>query len=425
MNKLEKLRAALAAETAKMVALDALADRENRDLSAEEKLQLDASIATVATLKGDITRQEAIREAERTAPGVSATGIAIVGHNNAEDKPWGSFADQMKAIRSASKPGAVADPRLFAASGATEAVDADGAFLIAPEFSSEIVRRTFTTGQVASRCKAMPMASNRLIIPGANDASRLDGQRNGGVTSFWTYEAALYTKTKPTFREIALQIDKLTVLTYGTDELLADGDAWQTFVNDVVPDEFDFKLTDAIFSGPGTGGGPLGIGNSGALLTIARTNAGQAPTSVDLYNMYQRVPAYVRGDAAFFINQDMENSLWNLTRGSGTAVELLYTPPGTKNNLNSYGVLFGLPVIPIEQASTTGVQGDITLASFSQYMLGRRGGIKADTSIHVQFLTGEQAFRWQMRVAGESLWDKPVTPKNGTNTYSPFVQLHA
>jgi HK97 family phage major capsid protein len=424
MNKLEKLRQALAAETSKMVALDALADKEGRDLTAEEKVQLDASIATIATLKGDITRQEAIREAERTAPAIAIAGV-VVGKNNAEDQPWASLAEQMSAIRTASTKPSATDVRLLAASGATEAVDADGAFLIAPEFSSEIIRRTFATGQVAKRCKTMPMASNRLIIPGANDASRLDGQRNGGVTSFWTYEAALYTKSKPTFRQIALQIDKLTVLTYGTDELLADGDAWQTFVNSVVPDEFDFKLTDAIFNGPGTGGGPLGISLSGALLAIARANNGAAPTSQDLFNMYQRIPAYVRGDAAFFINQDMESSLWNLTRGSGTAVELLYTPNGMRGNTSGYGVLFGLPVIPIEQAATTGTQGDITLASFSQYMLGRRGGIKADTSIHVQFLTGEQAFRWQMRVAGETLWDKPVTPKNGTNTYSPFVQLTA
>jgi HK97 family phage major capsid protein len=268
----------------------------------------------------------------------------------------------------------------------------------------------------------MPMKSNRLIMNGANDASRADGARNGGITSFWTYEAVQFTKSKPTFRQIALQVDKLTAFCYATDELLEDADAWQAYVDDVVPDEFDFKVTDAIFNGPGNNG-PLGINNSGAIVKFARTNAGAAPINTDIFLMYKRMPGYLRKDAAWFINQDMEDSLWNLTRGSGTAVELLYSPPGQRGNLTSYGMLLGLPVIPIEQAATTGTLGDITLANFSQYLIGQRGGVKKDSSIHVAFITGEQAFRWQMRIAGESLWDKPVTPKNGTVTQSPFVQI--
>ncbi len=46
-----------------------------------------------------------------------------------------------------------------------------------------------------------------------------------------------------------------------------------------------------------------------------------------------------------------------------------------------------------------------------------------DTSIHVAFLTGEQAFRWQLRHDGQPFWKKPLTPKNGSSTLSPFVAL--
>jgi len=269
------------------------------------------------------------------------------------------------------------------------------------------------------------MCKNRLLLNGAKDDSRADGARNGGIQAFWTYEAANYTKSKPTFRQIALQVDKLTVLTYATDELLEDAPAWQAYVNSVVPDEFDFKVGDAIFNGPGTGGGPIGINNSSAILAIAEESGQTAGTIVtkNLEKMYSRMPGYLRKGACWFINQDCETQLWDLTRGSGTAVELLYTPPGMKGNTSDYGMILGKPVIPVEFAATCGTQGDITFANFNEYMLGKRGGIKSDTSIHVAFLTGEQAFRWQLRVAGESLWDKPVTPKNGTNTQSPFIQL--
>jgi HK97 family phage major capsid protein len=421
MNKLLKLRQQKAAEKAKMLALDALATRENRDLTADEKTQMQASIALCASLDTDILIAEALVEAEREA---SAT-TAVVGHNNAEDKPWASLAEQMTAIQAAVNAPHRADARLFAAQGASEAVDADGGFLIAPQFSETIVRRTFANGVLASKCKVMPMSSNRLVMNGANDASRADGQRNGGITSFWTYEAGLYTKSKPTFRQIALQIDKLTVLTFATTEQLEDGPAWEAYVNDVVPDEFAFKVDDAILNGPGTGGGPLGIYNSSAILAVARQTAGTV-TPADVFQMYSQMPYYLRKDAAWYVNQDLEPTLWNMTRGAGTAVELLYKAPGSTSNPSSdYGTLLGLPIIPIEQAATTGTQGDITLGAFSQYMLGRRGGVNSDTSIHVAFQTGEKAYRWQLRVAGETLWDKPVTPKNSTKLQSPFIQLHA
>lgn len=414
---------------AKAKAISAAVEAANRDLTDQERADFDAHMASINTLNADITRAETLMEAERNAPTVAATAIGatglVVGHNNAEDKPWASLAEQMKAIKQAKATPHATDVRLFAAQGANEAVDAEGGFLIAPEFSAEIIRRTFASGVVASRCRAMPMSSNRLVMNGANDASRADGARNGGVQAFWTYEAKNFTGSKPTFRQIALQVDKLTILTYATSEQLEDGPAWEAYVNDVVPDETGFKVDDAILNGPGVGGGPLGINNSNAILPIA-AEGGQATATIvtnNILKMYSRMPGYLRGLAAFFINQDTEPQLWNLTRGSGTAVELLYKAPGERGNMESYGTLLGLPVIPIEQAATCGTQGDITLAAFSQYMLGRRGGVKADTSIHVAFLTGEQAFRWQLRVAGESLWDKPVTPKNGSATQSPFIQL--
>jgi HK97 family phage major capsid protein len=423
------LRQKKADALAKARAIHALAAKENRLTTAEEDKDFDAAMAEANSYDPHIKRAEALMDAERTAPTVPAastgTTSVLVGHNNNEDKPWASLADQMRAIRQAKLTPHATDVRLLAAQGGSEAVDADGNFLIAPEFSPEIIRRTFAAGVLASRCKQMPMSSNRLIMNGANDASRADGARNGGVQSFWTYEAKNFTISKPTFRQIALQVDKLTVLTFGTDELLEDGPAWNAYVNDVVPDEMSFKVDDAILNGPGVGGGPLGINNSNAILAIA-AESGQATATIvtkNIEKMYARMPGYLRGYAAWFINQDCEPQLWDLTRGSGTAVELLYTPPGLRGNLTSYGVMLGLPVIPIEQAATCGTQGDLTLGAFSQYLLGKRGGVKADTSIHVAFLTGEQAFRWQMRLAGESAWDKPVTPKNGTALQSPFIQL--
>ena len=73
-------------------------------------------------------------------------------------------------------------------------------------------------------------------------------------------------------------------------------------------------------------------------------------------------------------------------------------------------------VIPIEQAATLGTQGDIMLADMTQYLLAQRADVRADTSIHVAFLTGEQAFRFMLRLDGQPTWKKPLTPYQGALT---------
>ena len=104
-------------------------------------------------------------------------------------------------------------------------------------------------------------------------------------------------------------------------------------------------------------------------------------------------------------------------------MELLYTAPGERGNNGQYGTMMGRPVVPVEYAATLGTPGDILLADLGQYYLARRSGVEMATSIHVQFLTDQQAFRWKMRLDGQPFWKKPLTPKNGSNTLAPFIAL--
>jgi hypothetical protein len=59
----------------------------------------------------------------------------------------------------------------------------------------------------------------------------------------------------------------------------------------------------------------------------------------------------------------------------------------------------------------------------SQYLLIDKGGVRGDSSTSVRFLYDERAFRWQMRVDGQPTWNSALTPLNGSNTLSPFVNL--
>jgi HK97 family phage major capsid protein len=403
---------------------------DGRDLTDAERLEFDANLAAINTAQGDIKRLEAMADLERSAPTVPATGTtsASVGHNNAADRPFESLGEQLKAVAAAAvaqKVGGSIDPRLMAsASGANEAVDAEGGFLVRPEFADGILERTYEEGLVTSRCQTIPMASNRLVLNALDEDSRAAGQRYGGIQVFRAAEAAAYTASQPKFKQLTLTANKLIGLMYATDEILEDTAALASWASKNFPKAFAFQNDDEAINGTGSGQ-MLGVLNSGAAVQQA-AEGGQASTTIvtnNILKMFQRLWAPSRKNAVWFINQDVEQQLYSLTLGTGTAVELLYTPPGMKGNNNDYGLLMGKPVLPIEQCATLGTVGDIILADMTQYLLGQKSGLKADSSIHVQFLTGQQVFRWSLRNDAQPIWKKPLTPYKGTNTVSSFVTL--
>lgn len=341
--------------------------------------------------------------------------------------PFASLGDQLRAVFNAERSrGANTDPRLIeiqAALGGNESVPAEGGFLVVPEFAQGLVKRIYDVALISSRCFKMPMSSSRLIVHAVDEDSRKDGSRWGGLTAFWLAEGAVYTPTKPKFREMQFVANKLIALSYATEEQLADGPAWEAFVREAVPQELAFQIDTAVYSGPGAGA-PLGILNSGALITAAKSASTIA--TADILQMWSQLFFRSRANAVWFVNQDIEPQLIPLTLGSPSLAQvLLYAAPGINGNPGPYGKMFGRDVIPVEQASTLGTVGDIVLADMSQYLLAQRSDARIDTSIHVAFLTGEQAFRFMLRLDGQPTWKKPLTPYKGAVLKSPFVTLAA
>jgi HK97 family phage major capsid protein len=345
---LKRLRQLLADTRAKAEAINKLADTENRLLSEAEQTEFNTLIAECEKIKGQITAQEALVAIERTAPAVAQIEVGV---DRATERPFQSLAEQLQAVRAhAVSKGTRTDPRLQAAAlGGNESVDSEGGFLVAPEFAPGVWQRTYEASQLASRCFDQPMtASNRLLINAVDEDSRVDGSRWGGIQSFWLGESGTYTASQPKFRQMELIAKKLIALTYATEEQLVDGPAFASYVDKTVPLELAFKVDDAIYNGTGAGQ-PLGFMNSGALLTIARDagDSGAVITAKDVEHMWKRRFVASSADLVWLINQDVEDQLWDLTRGSGTAVELLYTGPGQRGNTSNYGVMFGKPVIPV------------------------------------------------------------------------------
>lgn len=429
---LKKLRQRKADAVAKMQALMSAANTADRDLTEAERTEYDALKASLAPLNADIARAEALQEEERSLPSNAAT-VYLVGDDRAAKKPYQGLGEQLAVIAKSQRlieqgRSDQIDPRIKAALGSSETVPSDGGFLVEPEYTKDLLQKTYDTGEVAKRVSPLTMKSARMVIPAVDEDSRQDGQRWGGLLAYWLAEAAPYQGTKPKFSERQLVANKLTCLMYATEELLDDDQMLESYADMVVPDELAFQVDNSILQGTGAGM-PLGVWNSPSTLQQAIVGSETSISAQDILNMNARAFAPYRKEAVWFINQALEPKLYPLTVGSPSLGQyLIYKPAG--ENGNDTATLLGHPVIPIEQATAPGIVGDITLFCPRGYLLAKKNEVRADSSIHVAFLTGEKAFRWMLRLDGQPWWKKPLQPyypAGGTAppTVSAFVTLGA
>lgn len=423
MNMKKILEMKVKREDARLKAMAVLnkAEAEDRFLSEEEQKDIDKYEEEIRAWDESIGRAEKLLAIE---PEDRSTEKPEVKPTPAKDneKRFSSFGEQLMAAYRAAMPGGKVDERLStrAASGLNETTPSDGGFLVQQDFVTELLKRTYETGILASKVKKIPISTNAngMKINAIDEDSRANGSRWGGVQTYWEGEADELTASKPKFRQMELSLKKLTGLCYATDELLQDAAALEAVIRQAFAEEFGFKIDDAILSGSGEGE-PLGILNSGAIVTVAK-EASQTDTITveNLIKMWNRLWSRSRANAVWYINQELEPYLYTLKIGD----KPVYIPAGGLSE-KPYGTLFGRPVVPIEQCSAAGEVGDIILADIGQYLLIDKGGIKSASSIHVRFLYDENVFRFIYRVDGKPIWTKPLTPYKGSATVSPFVTL--
>ena len=422
-------------------------DKENRPLSAEERSRLDAIDMELDGVEKDIGATERHMDRQRAISGDVLTPDANSDAQAAagKEKPkFASLGEQMIAVARAGSPDRTVDPRLqFGGSGRyvagptglSEGVSSDGGFMVQSDFVSTLLDNVWDQGEITSRINTIPIGpnSNGIRMNGVDETSRANGSRWGGIQSFWTPEAGLKAPSQPKFRQIRMELEKLTGLLYATDELLDDAVALQAWITQAFQNEMTFRVEDAILNGTGAGM-PLGVVNSGALVTVPK-EVGQAAGTIvfpNVLKMWQRMPPRSRKTAVWYVNSDAEPQLWQLYtkvyNNEGDIVAAVqvpsispYTPPGV--NGNEFGMLLGRPVIPVEYCAGLGTTGDIILADLSQYLGIDKGDMQTASSIHVRFIYDETVFRFVYRFNGQPVWAQPVLPYRGTTVQSPFVAL--
>lgn len=349
--------------------------------------------------------------------------------NRNPEQHFASLGEQLLAVRRAAVRGEIDQRLVRAPTGMGETDPSGGGFPIQVDFASTILTRAYDMGEILQRVFRLPISANAngIKIPGIDESSRVTGSRWGGVQMYWLGEGDPATASKPKFRLIELDLKKLIGVWYLTDELLQDSTALTSVANQAFAEETTFMLEDSMIHGSGAGL-PLGILNAPAKVTVAKDN-GQAAKTVswnNVLNMWSRMWIRSRKNSAWFINQDIEPQLYQLASIVGTGGQSVFLPAGPIGSQASGGpfaTLLGRPVIPVEYCETLGTEGDFILADFSQYVMADKNAMQLASSIHVQFLTDQTAFRLTYRVDGQPIWHAPLTPFKGSNTRSPFITL--
>jgi len=405
--------------------------------SPETKTVADA----IASIAGDIqtTVEKGIATGlEKIAKEINVKIPAIaVDHNEQGRDGFKDFGDFAIAVVRGSRPSnAIVDKRLRfedvaegkAPTGLNTRDDVDGGFLIPETYAKGIWEYVLATQQILPLTDQRTTSGNSLAINAFDENSRKDGYRDGGVLAYWLAEADQFVASQPKWRRMRLELHKLGVLCYVTDEELADASVSLTDVlQRKAAKAIDFKINESFLWGTGVGQ-PLGVMRSNALVTQPLEPNQQVNTILhkNINGMYHKMRPELRAGARWYMHPNMEEILEYITFNdeSTAPTNPIYMPPGGLS-ASPYGTLKGRPVVPLEYMRDLGIKGDILFANFGQYVTLTKpgGGIKAASSIHVRFLFEEQAFRFSFRIDGQSLWPSPLEDYNGTVSRSPYVTL--
>jgi HK97 family phage major capsid protein len=314
-----------------------------------------------------------------------------------------------------------------AALGGVESTPSDAGFVLQADLSLALIDPLYEKGEIASRLRRVPFATgrNKIEILAADEVSRINGQRLGGVQMFWRGEGDPGLPKRPKTRLITMDAKKIIGLAYASNESDQDVNLLSAVYEPAFRDELEFMIEDAVFRAKGAGQ-PLGFMASDATVSQAieaTQTIANTPTFIALNcaNMLSRIPPRMQKRAVWFYTPSLLPKLVTATVG-GTAAAPVFLPANGLAGSPQQTIL-GLPAFPSEYCEAEGTPGDLVLVVLDQYLWADKGGPMTSQSLHVQFITDETAFKLTYRCDGQPIWRTSVTPYKGTAPFSPFVTL--
>lgn len=343
------------------------------------------------------------------------------------DGKFSTLMDFMSVVGGDPRDPEVAEGRKLIKNAMSSTDPSSGGFLIPEEYRTEMLMLALSDAIVRPRATVIPMNTLRVAIPTVDSTSNVSSVF-GGIVGFWTEEGAALVQSQPRFGRVGLEAKKLTAYTEIPNELIQDSNpSAEAFVRTTFPQAIAWFEDIAFISGSGVGE-PLGVFNTANNAIIAQTKeSGQAASTIvweNIVGMYARMLPSSLNNAVWIASPDTLPQLMTtaLTVGTGGAPIGMANFDGTSGPTLS---LLGRPVIISEKVNGLTNQGDLSFVDFRQYLIGDRMSMSAELSTDYKFANDVTAFRFIERVDGRPWMQSPITPKNNSNTLSPYVQLGA
>ena len=426
MEKITELRASKAKLNEQAQALVKEGKFEDANQLANQMEGINKQIQTVERLL-DESRKHAV-PLDGKYDGIlhdEGTGKPKDGKKDAV-KPFATLGEQLKAVYDLRK-GLVADERLEKvnnAAGVTGTNGPDGGFALQEDFAGAILESAVRQSPLLNRLDRYTCSSAANAMRWLHaDETDISTSVFGGIQMYWAAEGATVADSKPRFREMKMDLEKMMGFLYCTDEMLSDSAFMSSFAGPSFALAADRLLTESSISGDGVGK-PLGLLRSKALVEVAKEASQEAGTFVGANAIKMQARAMPRGRErlVWLMHPDLEEQLPYLSIQSGEAAKFLWNPEGGLGNFDTQRVL-NKPVLFEDSCASPGVRGDALLVDPYMYILLTKGTVKQDWSIHVEFLTDQNCFRVVYRCNGAPKVNKPLTIKNSSKTRSPFVAL--
>ena len=426
MKRLIQLQSRQAAIAKSMRALTDAAEKETRELNAEEVAKFEEFKKQLDAVKKDIEIENTIADAEKSAVVVPDANVATAREAEQHaDKPKATVPanarkyGSLKAFKGkdaderAYKSGMFLRATLFrdseaarwckdagmdisAAMSSTD--NAKGGFLIPDEMLSGIIDLREQYGVFRQNCQIWPMGSDTLTI----------NRRSGGLTAYFVGESTAPTDSEPTWNQVQLTARKVATLTRMPKELAEDA-----VINlaDLVAREiayaFALKEDQCGFLGDGTStyGGITGVvskindgSHAGAISTAASGHTGfETLTLSDFHALVAKLPLYARMNAKWYVSTAGHSSSMDrlMYAAGGNTVQTI--GGGSGPSFLGYPVVFSQVLNSTLGADTSAIKllfGDLSLAaSFGDR---RAATIEADGSRYFELdqiaIKGTQRF---------------------------------
>lgn len=414
MDKIKELKARAQEFIDQMRAMLDLADGEERDLTDEETAQYAAMEAEADKLQRDIERLEKLeeREAKNAAGGDKPYRVSYKRTSNtpSEFRNLGEFLFAVRFNRD--------DPRLAGVEYREQSMGqgVEGGFAVPEQFRPELLQVQPQEAIFRPRCTVIPAGDPpdaRITMPALDQTASENVY--GGVVVAKVNEGGTKSETDLRLKEVSLEPGEVAAYITTSDKLLRNWQAASGLIGAQLRKAIIGWEDYQILRGNGIGG-PLGILDAPCSITVSRTTASQIAIA-DLRSMYARMKF---GGSLFWIAS--QTTLPQLLALADGGSNLIFAPSAADG---VPATLFGYPLYFADRSPALGSKGDLVLCDASYYLIKDGSGPFIEASQHVYFTSNKTVIKAFWNIDGKPWLSAPL-PLEGstTNTVSPFVVLN-